>query len=125
MTTSDIVPDWRPGDLAPFFRALLDCVGTPVLFCDLDDRMVYMNLAAERHYARWGGRSILGRSVLDCHNNVSRDMIAEIKKRFAVEPDLEEVLITDSPKHRVYMRAVRENGVLIGYFERYEPPKGS
>jgi hypothetical protein len=32
-------------------------------------------------------------------------------------------LITDSPKHRIYMRAVRDaDGKLIGYYERYEPP---
>ena len=32
-------------------------------------------------------------------------------------------MITDSPKHRVYMRAVRdEDGKVIGYYERYDPP---
>ncbi len=36
---------------------------------------------------------------------------------------LEERLITDNEKHRIYMRAVRdENGQVLGYYERYEPP---
>jgi hypothetical protein len=36
---------------------------------------------------------------------------------------LEERLITDSPKYRIYMRAVRDKeGNVLGYYERYEPP---
>jgi len=38
---------------------------------------------------------------------------------------LDEELITDNKKYRIYMRAVRsETGTLIGYYERYEPPRG-
>ncbi len=33
-------------------------------------------------------------------------------------------MITDDEKHRIYMRAVRnEQGELLGYYERYEPPR--
>ena len=42
-----------------------------------------------------------------------------------MQQGLEERLITDSEKYRIYMLAVRdENGQLIGYYERYEPPRG-
>jgi len=116
----DIIDDWRCDTVLDFFRALLDSIGTPILFCDLNDRMIYMNRAADEHYGKWGGRKILGQSLLDCHNMNSRERIRKIKERFVREPALEEVLITDNSKHRVYMRAVREEGKLIGYFERYE-----
>ena len=37
---------------------------------------------------------------------------------------LEEKMITDNEKYRIFMRAVRdEKGNLLGYFERYEPPQ--
>jgi hypothetical protein len=50
-------------------------------------------------------------------------MITEIKARFLAESDLAEVQITDNERYRIWMRAVRENGRIIGYYERYEPPK--
>ena len=115
--------DWRPEDRAGFFESILDSLKNPIVFCDLEDVMQYMNAAAEITYAKWGGRKILGKSVLDCHNPASRTMIAEIKERFLNEPELEEVLITDDDEHRIWMRAVREEGRLTGYYERYERPR--
>lgn len=115
--------EWRPEDRAAFYESILDSLKNPVVFCDLDDVMRYMNSAAEANYAKWGGRKILGQSVLDCHNPASRKMIAEIKDRFLNEPELDEVLITDNDEHLIWMRAVRENGRLTGYYERYERPR--
>ena len=41
----------------------------------------------------------------------------------AAREGLDERLITDNEKHRIYMRAVRDgDGNVIGYYERYEPP---
>ncbi len=35
----------------------------------------------------------------------------------------DERLITDDEKHRIFMRAVRnDDGDVLGYYERYEPP---
>jgi hypothetical protein len=37
-----------------------------------------------------------------------------------MQDGLDEILITDNEKHRLYMRAVRnENGELLGYYERF------
>ena len=42
----------------------------------------------------------------------------------AFEQGETERLITDNEKHRIYMRVVRDaNGKVLGYYERYEPPK--
>ena len=41
----------------------------------------------------------------------------------AMHEGLDERLIADNEKHRIYMRAVRdEDGNVLGYYERYEPP---
>jgi transcriptional regulator with PAS, ATPase and Fis domain len=121
----NIAADWRPDDRAAFYDVLLDSIKNPIVFCDMNDIMLYMNTSAVSHYGTRGGKSLIGQSVLDCHNPVSGKMIAEIKERFLAEPELDEVMITDNKKYRIWMRAVRENGQVIGYFERYEPPKGS
>ena len=78
-----------------------------------------MNAPARRHYSKWG--DVIGKSIFDCHNSTSRKVIE------AAYQDLlggrKEVLITNSPRHRVFMRAVRdEDGTLMGYYERYDAP---
>ena len=117
------VADWRPDSRESFYRTLLDSIRNPIVFCNMDDRMVYMNHAAEVHYKKWGGLKILGQSVMDCHKPESRKTIAEIKEQFRKDPDLIELLYSEKTENRIWMRAVRENGELIGYYERYERPR--
>jgi PAS domain-containing protein len=101
------------------FPHFLDSLKDPFLFADTDHIIVYMNKAAAAHYKE--GRTLLGTSVLDCHNETSRKLMLEIFA--AMQNGEEERLITDDEKHRIYMRAVRDGGGrLLGYYERYEPP---
>lgn len=98
---------------------ILDSMKNPVLFADREHVVRYMNRAAVNYYEE--GEALLGRSLFDCHNAQSGRVMREI---FAeMEAGLDERLITDNEKHRIYMRAVRDGeGRLIGYYERYEPP---
>lgn len=101
---------------------LLDSLKNPTLVADLNHRVIYLNKAAEAFYS--GGGALLGSSLLDCHNEQSCQQMIEIVKR--MEQGVDEELITDNKKYRIYMRAVRsKSGALIGYYERYEPPRGS
>jgi DUF438 domain-containing protein len=98
---------------------LLDSWDKPVVFADTDHIIRYMNLPAKKHYAKWG--EVLGKSIFECHNEKSCQAIRDICERF--NDGETEVMISDSAKHRVYMRAVRdENNDLLGYYERYEAP---
>ena len=100
--------------------AILDSLKEPVLFADTEHMTRYMNKAAIAHYT--GGESLIGRSLLECHNEESQRTMIEI---LAVMQNggIEEQLITDDEEHRIYMRAVRdEDGRVLGYYERYEPP---
>ena len=104
---------------AQLLSTILDSMKDPVVFVDLDHVIRYMNKPATKHYKE--GEALLGRSVLDCHNENSRRMIVEITA--AMRDGEEERLIRDDEKMRIFMRAVREaDGALIGYYERYEPP---
>jgi DUF438 domain-containing protein len=99
--------------------AFLDSLKDPFLFADTDHVIRHMNKAALRHYEK--GAALLGTSLFDCHNETSNAIIKEIFT--AMQAGEEERLITDNEKHRIYMRAVRdEEGRLLGYYERYEPP---
>lgn len=99
--------------------AILNSLKNPVVFCDMNHIIQYMNKAAIAHYNR--GEGLLETNVLDCHNEISQKMMLEIFEE--MKNGLDERLITDNKKYRIYMRAVRnESGALIGYYERYEPP---
>jgi nitrogen fixation/metabolism regulation signal transduction histidine kinase len=105
---------------AAFLAAVLDSLKDPVLVADTQHVTRYMNRAAIAHYKE--GESLIGRSLLDCHNEVSQRMMIDILAAMQSE-GLEEQLITDNEKHRIYMRAVRDSaGGVLGYYERYEPP---
>ena len=98
--------------------ALLDSIKDPVLFADTQHVIRYMNKAAIAHFD--DGAALLGRSLLDCHNENSRRKIVEISAAMHVGED--ERLISEDDKQRIYMRAVRDaDGRLLGYYERYEP----
>ncbi len=102
--------------------AILDCLTDPVLVADTNHITFYLNKAAAEHYD--DGYKLLGKSLLDCHNPESRQVMKDILAQ--MEAGLDEKLITDNDKHRIYMRSVRdESGKLLGYFERYEPPVSS
>lgn len=99
--------------------AILDSLKAPLLFADTEHMIRYMNKAAIAYYSE--GESLIGRSLLDCHNEQSQQQIIEILA--AMQAGEEERLITDDEEHRIYMRAVRgADGQVLGYYERYEPP---
>ena len=103
-----------------FYESLLNSVIDPILVADTKHIVQYMNKAAINHYEE--GESLIGSNLLLCHNEESQKMMIEIL--YKLQNGLEEKLITDNEKYRIFMRAVRDDrGKLIGYFERYEPPK--
>ncbi len=97
--------------------ALLDSLKDPVLLADTGHAIRYMNAAAIAHYKE--GTALIGRSLLDCHNPHSCDVIREVLD--ALRAGESERLLSDGERQRIYMRAVRDpRGQLVGYYERYE-----
>ncbi len=104
---------------ATLMAAILDSLKDPLVFADPQHIIRYMNRAAVAHYEQ--GEELIGRSLLDCHNEQSQQIIVEVLA--ALQAGEDERLISDSEKHRIYMRAVRgADGRVLGYYARYEPP---
>jgi DUF438 domain-containing protein len=98
---------------------ILDSWNKSFVFVDTDHIIRYMNAPAKVHYAKWS--DVLGKSIFDCHNANSGQMIRDCFVR--LQNGENDILFDDNEKHRVYMRGVRDKkGKLIGYYERYEPP---
>ena len=102
---------------ASLMAAILDSLKDPLLLADTSHTVLYMNRRATTFYDQ--GTGLLGRSLLDCHNQRSQQMMTDILA--AMHAGEDERLITDDAEQRVYMRAVRApDGQLLGYYERYE-----
>lgn len=106
-------------DRLQLLECLMDGLKDPFVFIDTQHVIQYMNRAAVDHYK--GKPAEVGRSIFDCHNEKSKQVILDIFESF--QNGKNEKMITDNREHRIFMRAVRDQeGNLIGYYERYEPP---
>ena len=103
-----------------FLESLLNSIKDPILVADTNHIVQYMNKAAIEHYDE--GEKLLQSNLLKCHNEESQKIMIEILAE--MQNGLEEKLITDNEKYRIFMRSVRnDESKLLGYFERYERPK--
>ena len=110
-------------NLAPFFKSVIDMDRCAVVICNLDHNIIYMNPSAEQRYAKRGGKELVGKSLFDCHNAKSNEMIVKVVDWFKVSRDNNIVYTYYNEKENkdVYMVALRsEEGELIGYYEKHE-----
>lgn len=109
--------------LTQYFKSIIDEDKCPVVICDLNHRIIYMNPAACENYSKYGGASLLGKNLLDCHNSNSNEMILKTLEWFKMNPSNNRIYISYNEKKNkdVYMIALRdEQGELIGYYEKHE-----
>ena len=109
-------------NLNKIFKGVLEADRAAVVICDLEHKIIYMNPAAINRYEKWGGKNLLGKSLLDCHNDKSREMINKVVDWFKASKDNNLVYTSYNQKENkdVYMVALRDNGELIGYYEKHE-----
>lgn len=104
-------------------KSVLEHDRAPVVICDLNHTIVYMNPAAQEKYFKSGGKELVGKSLLNCHNEKSSMMINRILSWFN-ESTANNMVFTfrnDKENKDVYMVALRdENKKLIGYYEKHE-----
>lgn len=106
-----------------FFKSMAEQDRCAVVICNLNHEIIYMNPAAIQNYAKFGGKDCIRRSLLDCHNPVSRERILQVVQWFAEEKSHNLVYTFHNEKQNkdVYMVALRnDEGTLIGYYEKHE-----
>ena len=105
--------------LNSFFKSIIDSDTAPVVICDLEHTVVYMNPASITCYKV----DIIGKSIKTCHNADSNAKIDRVVAWFKKCKDNNIVFTYHSEKENkdVYMVALRDgNGTLIGYYEKHE-----
>ena len=100
---------------------ILDSIPYPIVFVDTDHIIRYMNNTAKHfYYTIRGYRDLVGKSLFDCHGEVSEDKIRAVVDKFKNHAN-EIFLNVSVSNHRLYINPVRnEAGQLVGYFERFE-----
>ena len=73
-----------------------------IIVCDENANVIYMNERAIKSYEEDGGASIIGRKLMDCHNERSREKIKEImttheKNVYTIEKKGKKKIIYQSP----------------------------
>lgn len=105
--------------LHQLLKSVMDQDTAPVVICDLDSTIVYMNPAA---ITRYHG-DLTGKSLKNCHNADSNQKIDRVLAWFAESREHNRVYTSHNDRENkdVYMIALRdENGRLIGYYEKHE-----
>lgn len=106
-------------ELSSFFKSIIDQDTAPIVICDLEHTVVYMNPASITRYKV----DITGKSIKNCHNADSNAKIDRVVAWFKENKENNVIFTYHSEKDNkdVYMVALRDVvGTLIGYYEKHE-----
>lgn len=106
-------------ELEKFFRSVIEADRAPVVICDLQHNVVYMNSASIDIYHT----CLIGKSIRECHNADSNAKIDKVVAWFSKSKDnnIVHTFYSEKENKDVYMVALRdETGELIGYYEKHE-----
>ena len=105
--------------LNKLLKSVLDQDTAPVVVCDMDDIIMYMNPCAIERYHK----DLTGRSIKDCHSPKANEQIDKVVSWFK-ESKANNIIYTyrnDEENKDVYMVALRDDDKnLIGYYEKHE-----
>ena len=110
-------------ELCQFFKSIIDQDQNPVVICDLEHVIIYANPAACSAYEKQGGEALLGKNVMDCHDNRSKMLLQIVADWFAKDKNNNKThTFYEKDKNKdIYMVALRDDdGNLIGYYEKHE-----
>jgi len=105
-------------DISVFFKSIIDSDPAPVVVCDMEHTVVYMNPSSVARYKC----DLTGKSIKACHNAESNRKIEQVVEWFQESPDNKSVYTYRNQKENkdVYMIALRDDGGrLIGYYEKH------
>ena len=102
-----------------FLKSIIDSDEAPIVVCDINHTVVYMNPAAKARYHT----DLTGKSIKACHNAESNEKIVAVINWFLQSRENNKVYTSRNDKENkdVYMIALRDEcGKLIGYYEKHE-----
>lgn len=109
--------------LNEMYKSVIDMDRASVVICDLNHTIVYMNPTAISRYGKRGGAELIGKSLMNCHNEESNKIIDKVISWFKESAENNMIYTYKNVKENkdVYMVALRDEAKnLIGYYEKHE-----
>lgn len=110
-------------ELTNYFKSVVDQDRCPVVICNTEHEIIYMNPTAISRYAKSGGAALVGQSIFCCHNAHTQEMIKKVISWFSesAEHNIMYTYRNEKENKDVYMVALRnDEKKLIGYYEKHE-----
>ncbi len=110
-------------ELFQYFQSIIDQDSCPIVICNLEHTILYMNPTAITRYAKRGGEKLVGKNLLDCHKKQSKEQIQKVLLWFQESKEHNRIYTFYNKKENknVYIIALRDKtGTLIGYYEKHE-----
>lgn len=110
-------------ELSKYIKSVIDMDRSSVVICSLDHEIIYMNPAAIKRYEKRGGKNLIGKSLMNCHNEKSNAIIEKVIAWFgkSTENNMIYTYYNEKENKDVYMVALRDDDeTLIGYYEKHE-----
>ena len=105
--------------LNQYFKSVIDQDTAPVVICNVNCTILYMNPSAISRYKA----DLTGKNLKDCHNQHSNHMIDQVVAWFQ-QSTAHNIVYTyhkEKDQRDVYMVALRDDcGSLIGFYEKHE-----
>ena len=101
------------------FKSILDQDKAPIVVCDMESTVLYMNPSAITRYKM----DLTGRNVKSCHPAAACEKIDKVLQWFRKDRNNNIVYTfrNNEENKDVYMVALRDDsGNLIGYYEKHE-----
>lgn len=101
------------------FKSILEQDRAPIVVCNMESTVVYMNPSAIARYKR----DLTGKSIKLCHPAAANEKIDQVLAWFmhSRHNNIVYTFRNDEENKDVYMVALRDgNGALIGYYEKHE-----
>ncbi|MBQ4527915.1 MAG: PAS domain-containing protein [Clostridia bacterium] len=105
--------------LNKLLKSVLNQDLAPVVVCDINDIIVYMNPSAVHHYHK----DLTGDNIKNCHPPKANEMIDKVVSWFgeSIDNNIMYTYHNEKENKDVYMVALRDDdGTLIGYYEKHE-----
>jgi len=101
------------------FKSIIDTDTAPIVICDMNNIIVYMNPSAIHRYHK----DLTGSYIKNCHPQEANDKIDKVIEIFKANTCANIVFTYHNEKENkdVYMVALRDDaGNLTGYYEKHE-----
>lgn len=105
-------------DIFGYFKSVLDVDDNPIVICNNQHIIVYMNKSGCQKYPKIK----VGDNLLNCHNSRSVKLICQVVEWFNKDcnNNCVHTFYNEKDNRDVYMIALRDaNNKLIGYYEKH------